>query len=147
MMGRNMTAIVEMRVHMDCPGCESKIKKALKKLDGVDEVDIEMEKQKVTVTGWADQMKVVKTVRKTGRKAELWPYPYNPEYHSFAHRYYNFYCNPSTHFSKPYSYNYHKHGYNGHDHGYYQEAPYSTIIDEQTSKMFSDENATGCSIM
>lgn len=25
---------VEMSVHMDCPGCESKIKKALQKLDG-----------------------------------------------------------------------------------------------------------------
>lgn len=26
--------IVEMCVHMDCPGCETKIKKALKKLRG-----------------------------------------------------------------------------------------------------------------
>lgn len=27
--------IVEMRVHMDCAGCESKIRKALQKLDGM----------------------------------------------------------------------------------------------------------------
>jgi len=38
---------------------------------GVDDIDIDMGLQKVTVTGWADQKKVLKTVRKTGRRAEL----------------------------------------------------------------------------
>lgn len=27
--------LVEMAVHMDCPGCETKIKKALRKLKGI----------------------------------------------------------------------------------------------------------------
>ncbi|CAK9152602.1 unnamed protein product [Ilex paraguariensis] len=146
--------IVEMRVHMDCPGCESKIKKALQKLDGVDNIDIDMGMQKVTVTGWAEQKKVLKTVRKTGRQAELWPFPYNPEYHDFTnYYYYNQYhhqSNPSSYLTfqqPPSSYNYFKHGYNGHDHGYYHQPPFSTIVDEPTRAMFSDENANACSIM
>ncbi|KAF7120172.1 hypothetical protein RHSIM_Rhsim13G0190000 [Rhododendron simsii] len=81
--------IVEMNVHMDCPGCESKIKKALQKLDGVDDIYIDMAMQKVTVMGSADQRKVLKTVRKTGRMAELWPFPYNPEYHAYTNYYFD----------------------------------------------------------
>ncbi|CAN4105586.1 unnamed protein product [Withania somnifera] len=145
-----MTQIVEMRVHMDCQGCQSKIRKALKKLHGVDNIDIDMNMQKVTVTGWAEQKKVLKTVRKTGRRAELWPYPYNPEYHNYMHHYYDtFYSRPGTYFAPPSSsYNYYVHGYNnGHAHGYYAELPHNTIFDERTRHMFSDENATGCSIM
>ncbi|XP_059664116.1 heavy metal-associated isoprenylated plant protein 28-like [Cornus florida] len=167
--------IVEMRVHMDCPGCESKIKKALQKLDGVDEVDIDMGMQKVTVTGWAEQKKVLKTVRKAGRKAELWPFPYNPEYHNFTHYYYHdqpqhhhhvvdddyyqgrpitsYYTSQSRPITSYYtsqpssSYNYRVHGYNGHDHGYYPQSPHSTVFDERTGAMFSDENPHACSIM
>ncbi|CAI9773235.1 unnamed protein product [Fraxinus pennsylvanica] len=179
--------IVEMRVHMDCPGCKKNIEKALKKLKGVDNVDIDMYMQKVTVTGWAEQKKVLKAVRKTGRTAELWPYPYNPEYHGYAPFYYNqyytsespanyyhassasyysnseapstynyhkhgynYYASPASYYSNteaPSTYNYHKHGYNGHTHGYYQQPPSSTIFDERTISMFSDDNATVCSIM
>ncbi|XP_010277036.1 PREDICTED: heavy metal-associated isoprenylated plant protein 20-like isoform X2 [Nelumbo nucifera] len=152
--------IVEMRVYMDCAGCESKIKKALQKLQGVDEIDIDMEMQKVTVTGWAEQRKVLKAVRKTGKRAELWPYPYNPEYHDYTHRYnyYNqqhFQSHPYTYYattqpassSSSSSYNYRKHGYDGHDHGYYQPPPYSTIFDERTGAVFSDDNPNACSIM
>ncbi|PIN19575.1 Copper chaperone [Handroanthus impetiginosus] len=149
--------IVEMRVSMDCPGCERKIKKALSKLDEVDNIEIDMNMQKVTVIGWADQNKVLKTVRKTGRTAELWPYPYNPEYHDYYNHYYGsttpanyFDSEPSDYFiaAKPTStYNYRKHGYSGHEHGYYQKPPSSAILDDQTATMFSDDNATGCSIM
>ncbi|KAF8409042.1 hypothetical protein HHK36_005114 [Tetracentron sinense] len=144
--------MVEMRVHMDCAGCESKIKKALQKIDGVDDIDIDMGMQKVTVTGWADQKKVLKTVRKTGRKAELWPFPYNPEYHNYTHHYYNQHqhgSHPLPYYtSQPSSsYNYYKHGYNGHDHGYYHQPAYSTVFDERTGAMFSDDNPNACSIM
>ncbi|KAF8391231.1 hypothetical protein HHK36_023533 [Tetracentron sinense] len=148
--------IVEMRVHMDCGGCESRIKKALQKLDGVDDIDIDMAMQKVTVTGWADQKKVLKTVRKTGRRTELWPYPYNPEYHNYTHHYYHQYQNqnqshPFTYYSSQpsSSYNYYKHGYDGHDHdhGYYHQPEHSTNFDERASAMFSDENPNACSIM
>ncbi|XVE51457.1 hypothetical protein DITRI_Ditri02bG0042300 [Diplodiscus trichospermus] len=134
--------MVEMRVHMDCEGCAAKIKKALSKLKGVDSIDIDIDKQKVTVMGWAasDQKKVLKTVRRTGRRAELWPYPFNSE-NQF---YYEYYQSQPTSAS---SYNYYKHGYDGHDHGYYQPPPYSTLIDQQASSIFSDENPHACSIM
>lgn len=148
-----MSTIVEMIVHMDCPGCESKIRKALQRLDGVDNIDIDMGMQKVTVTGCADQEKVLKTVRKNGRQAELWPFPYNPEYQNF-NQYYNYdqyqhQSDPTTYFTSDHSissYNYYEHDYNGHELGYYQP-PYSTILDQQASALFSDENSSACSIM
>ncbi|KAL0442662.1 UNVERIFIED_CONTAM: Heavy metal-associated isoprenylated plant protein 28 [Sesamum latifolium] len=117
--------------------------------------------QKVTVTGWADQNKVLKTVRKTGRKAELWPFPYNPEYHNFYTHYYRtlpdyFYSDDTNGYNSPANYivadlpsryNYHEHGYNGHEHGYYQQPPSLAILDDRATTMFSDDNATGCSVM
>ncbi|KDP33371.1 hypothetical protein JCGZ_12920 [Jatropha curcas] len=140
-----------MRVHMDCAGCESKVKNALQKLKGVDNVDIDMELQKVTVTGWADQKKVLKTVRKTGRRAELWQLPYNPEHYSSSAHYYdqhqvngplNYYASqPSS------SYNYYKHGYDSSDPAYYRHPVQSSIFGHQTGAAFSDENPHNCSIM
>lgn len=113
-----------------------------------------MDMQKVIVTGWVDQEKVLKTVRKTGRTAELWPLPYNPEYHDFNEYYYDQYqheIHPPTNYfvAEPepiFTYNYDVHGYNGQDHGYYRQPPYS-VFNEPNSAMFSDENAHGCSIM
>ncbi|XP_059664671.1 heavy metal-associated isoprenylated plant protein 28-like [Cornus florida] len=146
-----MSAVIEMQVHMDCAGCESKIKKALQKLKGVDDVDIDMDMQKVTVTGWAEQKKVLKTVRKTGRRAELWPFPYNQEYqhnnnnnnnnnNNHQQYYHTFQSQPSS------SYNYYKHGYS-HDRGYYHHPQHSTIFGDQTGVAFSDDNPHACSIM
>ncbi|GMH05506.1 hypothetical protein Nepgr_007346 [Nepenthes gracilis] len=79
--------MVVLKVHMDCSGCANKVRKALEKLDGVDEVDIDMEMKKVTVTGWAEEKKLLEAVRKTGRRAEPWPMPYNPNIHNFRHYY------------------------------------------------------------
>ncbi|CAL5342725.1 unnamed protein product [Camellia sinensis] len=147
---------IEMQVHMDCPGCENKIRKALQKLKGVDDIDIDMGMQKVTVTGWADQKKVLKKVRKTGRRAELWQLPHNPEdylYHNYNtnNHYYHqhHYGGLVTHHAPQpsSSYNYYKHGY---DYGgYYHQAPaaHSTIFGHQPGATFSDENPHGCFIM
>ncbi|XP_043701348.1 heavy metal-associated isoprenylated plant protein 28-like isoform X2 [Telopea speciosissima] len=147
----------EMKVHMDCAGCESKIRKALKKLEGVDEVDVDMGLQKVTVTGWAEQKKVLKTVRKTGRRAELWPFPYNPEYQTqqyyYSHQLHQHQSHqPVTYYSSTTpqpssSYNYYKHGYNDPGYGYYHGPAHSSIFDERAGAMFSDENPNACSIM
>ncbi|KAK8697782.1 hypothetical protein V6N13_113919 [Hibiscus sabdariffa] len=147
---RKMT-IIEMRVHMDCAGCESKVKSSLEKLKGVDEVDIDMGMQKVTVTGYADQKKVLKTVRKTGRRAELWQLPYNPEHHSLGTHYYNQHqCNgPMTYYAPQpsSSYNYYKHGYDSNDPSYYRLPVHSSIFGHQTGSAFSDENPHACSLM
>lgn len=137
---------------MDCPGCESKIKKALQKLDGVDDVDIDMSMQKVTVTGWVDRKKVLKKVRKTGRRAEFWPFPHNPEYYNCTPYYYNQQYQHQGHtFSyhtshPPTTYNYKKHGYT-YDHDYYHQPLDSVIVDDGARSVFSDDNAHACSIM
>ncbi|GLJ41291.1 hypothetical protein SUGI_0854690 [Cryptomeria japonica] len=100
-----------MQVNMDCGGCENKIRKVLSQLQGVDNVEIDMGMQNVTVTGYIDRKKVVKAVRGCVKKAEVWPYPYDAEYTCYIDRYYETQMFDS-------SYNYRKHGYNGSSHGY-----------------------------
>lgn len=107
---------------------------------GVDHLDIDMDKQKVTVTGYVDQRQVLKVVRRTGRKAEFWPYPYDSEYYPYAAQY----LDESTYTS---SYNYYMHGYNESVHGYFPDPPYPILIDDQTAHIFSDDNVHACSIM
>lgn len=99
-----------------------------------------MEKQKVRVTGYVERKKVLKVVRRTGRKAEYWPFPYNTEYYPYASEY----LNESTFTS---SYNYYMHGHNESVHGYFPDQPYSTLHD-QTVSLFSDDNVHAyCTIM
>ncbi|KAF8667241.1 hypothetical protein HU200_052906 [Digitaria exilis] len=75
---------VEMRVYMHCEGCARKVKKILRRLDGVEDVIADSKAHKVVVKGKkpaADPMKVVERVqKKTGRKVELLsPIPPPPE--------------------------------------------------------------------
>lgn len=139
-------SIVEMEVHMDCNGCERKIRKALSKLEGVETIDIEIQKKKVTVTGYADQMTVLNAVRSTGKKAEFWPYPYSSHYQSYSSQYH--YQQSSGHAAS--TYNYETDGYNNETvHGYYHsELPSSaTVMDDNATSLFSDENPHACSVM
>ncbi|OWM78708.1 heavy metal-associated isoprenylated plant protein 28-like isoform X2 [Punica granatum] len=140
-----------MRVHMDCGGCQSKVRSALEKLKGVDTVEIDLSLQKVTITGWADQKKVLKAVRKTGRRAELWQLPYNAECDNYS-IYNQHHCNGPTNLHAPQSsshYNYYKHGYDNSSYGRYYNyhGAHSTTFGHQTSAAFSDENPHACSIM
>ncbi|KAM0939614.1 putative heavy metal-associated domain, HMA, heavy metal-associated domain superfamily [Dioscorea sansibarensis] len=125
---------------------------------GVDGVDIDMSMQKVTVTGYVEQKKVLKTVRKTGRRAVLWPYTYNSEYNNGNNHYYPQHHpalhvtahSYSSHSSAPSSsYNYYKHGYDDSNiHVYNQSSAYnSNVIGERAGTMFSDDNTSACSIM
>ncbi|CAL5435305.1 unnamed protein product [Camellia sinensis] len=133
-------SIVELLVHMDCDGCEKRVRKAISKLDGVDSLDIDMDKQKVTVTGYVDQRRVLKVVRRTGRKAEFWPYPYDNDYYPYAAQY----LDEST-FSS--TYNYFTHGYNENIHGYLPDPLYSTVNTE-IYELFSEDNVHhACTIM
>ncbi|KAK6792013.1 hypothetical protein RDI58_011094 [Solanum bulbocastanum] len=69
---------VELKVRMDCEGCEMKIKNTLSSMSGVKSVEINRKQQKVTVTGYVEPNKVLKKAKSTGKKAEIWPYvPYN----------------------------------------------------------------------
>lgn len=107
---------------------------------GVATVDIDMDKQKVTVTGYVDQREVLKAVRRTGRKAEFWPCPYDAEYYPFALQYLEDSTYSSTH-------NYYQHGYNNMVHGYFPDPAYTMIVDDQTAALFNDENVHSCMIM
>ncbi|EPS66470.1 hypothetical protein M569_08310 [Genlisea aurea] len=124
---------------MDCRGCEKRIRRAVSKMKGVESMEIDMEKQKVTVKGYVDKAKVLKKVRRTGRKAEFWPFPYDSEYYGYTTEY----LDPSTFRS---SYNYYVHGYNESSHGYFPDHPYSTIDDRITYR-FSEENVHACNVM
>ncbi|KAF7801410.1 heavy metal-associated isoprenylated plant protein 45 [Senna tora] len=136
----NALSTVELKVHMDCEGCEKRIRRAISKIEGVDSLEIEMDKQKVTVIGYVDKRKVLKVVRRTGRKAEYWPFPYDSEYYPYASEY----LDESTFTS---SYNYYMHGHNESVHGYFPDQAYSTIQDE-TVFLFSDDNVHAyCTIM
>ncbi|XP_068310157.1 heavy metal-associated isoprenylated plant protein 45 [Pyrus communis] len=133
-------SIVELLVHMDCEGCEKRIRKAISKMEGVDSLEINMDTQKVTVTGYVDQRKVLKVVRRTGRRAEFWPFPYDSEYYPYASQYFD----ESTYSS---SYNYYMHGYNESVHGYFPDQLYSTVSDN-TVHLFSDDNVHAyCTLM
>ncbi|KAJ6408467.1 HEAVY METAL-ASSOCIATED ISOPRENYLATED PLANT PROTEIN 45 [Salix viminalis] len=136
----NALSIVELLVHMDCEGCEKRIRRAISKIEGVDSLEIDMEKQKVTVKGYVEQRKVLKVVRRTGRRAEFWPFPYDSEYYPYASQY----LDESTHTT---SYNYYRHGFNESVHGYFPDQAYYTIPDD-TVHLFSDDNVHAyCSIM
>ncbi|KAF5745668.1 Heavy metal transport/detoxification superfamily protein isoform 1 [Tripterygium wilfordii] len=136
----NAMSIVELLVHMDCQGCEKRIRKAISKIEGVDSLEIDMDTQKVTVTGYVDQRKVLKMVRRTGRKAEFWPFPYDSEYYPYASQY----LDESNYAS---SYNYYRHGFNESVHGYFPDQAYSTV-DDNTVHLFSEDNVHAyCTIM
>ena len=69
---------VEMKVRIDCEGCESKIRQTLEGMDGVTGVEVVPRQNRVTVTGYVDAATVMRRVaRKTGKRVDPWPYvPY-----------------------------------------------------------------------
>ncbi|XP_016200606.1 heavy metal-associated isoprenylated plant protein 27-like [Arachis ipaensis] len=77
---------VEIKVKMDCEGCERRVKKSVEGMKGVTEVEVEPKQSKLTVKGYVDPEKVLERVRqRTGKKAEFWPYvPYDVVPHPYA---------------------------------------------------------------
>ncbi|XP_059443441.1 heavy metal-associated isoprenylated plant protein 30-like [Corylus avellana] len=131
---------VELRVRMCCTGCERVVKDAIHKLKGVDSVEVDLELEKVTAVGYVDRNKVLKAVRRAGKRAEFWPYPEPPLYYTSSDRYFR----DTTHEFKE-SYNYYKHGYNlGDRHG---TIPISHRGDDKVSNMFNDDNVNACCLM
>ncbi|KAJ1283528.1 hypothetical protein BS78_03G135200 [Paspalum vaginatum] len=59
--------ITELSVRMDCNGCEHKIRKTLRAIDGVSEVSIDQANHKIMVVGMADPERIVKAIRKIKR--------------------------------------------------------------------------------
>ncbi|XP_008790801.2 heavy metal-associated isoprenylated plant protein 23-like [Phoenix dactylifera] len=129
---RKQLQTVELKVRMDCEGCELKVKKALSSMKGVQSVDINRKQQKVTVTGYVEQHKVLKKAKSTGKKAEIWPYvPYNLVLHPYAAQAYDKKAPP----------------------GYVRNVEAITISsqpyrqEDQLTNLFSDDNPNACSVM
>lgn len=123
---------VELKVRMDCDGCELKVKKALSSLSGVKSVDISRKQQKVTVIGNVEASKVLKKAKSTGKKAEIWPYvPYNLVAQPYAAQAYDKKAPP------------------GYVRNVENTATTGTVIryEDPYSTMFSDDNPNACSIM
>ena len=77
---------VEIKVKMDCEGCERKVRRSVEGMKGVTQVDIDRKASKLTVTGYVEPKKVVARVaHRTGKKVEIWPYvPYDVVDHPYA---------------------------------------------------------------
>ncbi|XP_010545927.1 PREDICTED: heavy metal-associated isoprenylated plant protein 20 isoform X2 [Tarenaya hassleriana] len=136
---------VEIRVpNLDCEGCASKLKKTLLKLKGVEEVEVEMETQKITARGYRlEEKKVLKAVRRTGKAAEPWPY--RPGYSHFA----SFYKYPSYVTDHFYSDVHRSESSAGVHTFFHTPAVYSVAVagDEVAASLFSDDNPHACTIM
>ncbi|GFS36568.1 Heavy metal-associated isoprenylated plant protein [Actinidia chinensis var. chinensis] len=83
---RRQLQTVEIKVKIDCEGCERRVRRAVEGMKGVQSVDIEPKQHKLTVVGYVDPEKVVARVaHRTGKKAEIWPYvPYDTVGHPYA---------------------------------------------------------------
>lgn len=109
---------------------------------GVDSVQVELEMEKVTVVGYVDRNKVLKAVRRAGKRAEFWP-TNQPLYFTTS---YNYFKDMTNEYKE--SYNYWRHGYNdvhGDKHG---SIHVTQRGDDKVSNMFNDDNVNAtCSIM
>ncbi|KAJ0495044.1 putative heavy metal-associated domain, HMA, heavy metal-associated domain superfamily [Helianthus annuus] len=61
-----------LRVNLHCDGCKQKVKKILQRIEGVYQVSIDAEQQKVTVSGSVDSTILLKKLVKAGKHAEIW---------------------------------------------------------------------------
>ncbi|PIN03242.1 Copper chaperone [Handroanthus impetiginosus] len=131
---------VELKVRMCCTGCERIVKEAIYKLRGIDSIHVDLEMEKVTVNGYVDRNKVLKAVRRSGKRAEFWPYPDPPLYFTSAGHYFK---DMTVEYKE--SYNYWRHGYNEADrHG---SLPATFRGDDRVSNLFNDDNVNSCCLM
>ncbi|KMT18630.1 hypothetical protein BVRB_2g027590 [Beta vulgaris subsp. vulgaris] len=63
---------VVLKVNVNCHGCRLKVKKILKKIEGVYAVNVDAEQQRVIVKGIADSATIIKKLARSGKHAELW---------------------------------------------------------------------------
>ncbi|KAI9088566.1 hypothetical protein K1719_029680 [Acacia pycnantha] len=64
------TCVLKVNIH--CDGCKQKVKKLLQKIEGVYQVQLDAEQQKVTVSGCVDSETLIKKLVRAGKYAELW---------------------------------------------------------------------------
>ncbi|KAL2518893.1 Heavy metal transport/detoxification superfamily protein [Abeliophyllum distichum] len=121
---------VEIKVKMDCDGCERKVKNSVSSIKGVKSVNVNRKQSRVTVSGYVEPNKVLNKVKSTGKKAEFWPYvQYNLAYYPYA---------PGA---------YDKKAPSGYVRDVAQAYPSPNAPVEKYTTFFSDENVNACSIM
>ncbi|KAH0990999.1 hypothetical protein GBA52_002482 [Prunus armeniaca] len=99
-------------------------------LPSAKQVEVNRKQSRVTVTGYVEPNKVLKKVKSTGKKAELWPYvPYNLVAYPYATGAYD------------------KKAPSGYVRNVAQALPSPGAPDDKYTTMFSDENPNACSIM
>lgn len=127
---------------------------------GVDTVEIDVDRQKVTVTGYVDREEVLKMVKRTGRTTQFWPFPYNGYYGDY-YTYPSQRLEQSDHkiyqaentFSYSGKYDFYddfQNLDNSSVNGYYPRPAQKvqpTTIDENALHLFSDDNAHACTVM
>uniref|UniRef100_A0A2P2JGB1 Metal ion binding protein n=2 Tax=Rhizophora mucronata TaxID=61149 RepID=A0A2P2JGB1_RHIMU len=121
---------VEIKVKMDCDGCERKVKEAARNMKGVRSVEVNRKQSRVTVSGYVEPNKVLNKIKSTGKRAEFWPYvPYNLVAYPYVAQAYD------------------KKAPSGYVKNAVQALPSPNAPDEKFTSMFSDENPNACSIM
>lgn len=69
-----MASVVELKVAMMCNGCKGAVERVATKIEGVDKVDVDLETQKVVITGSnLNKEAVFEKIAKTGKATEYWP--------------------------------------------------------------------------
>ncbi|KAI3428920.1 Lipase_GDSL domain-containing protein [Psidium guajava] len=83
---RKQLQTVEIKVRMDCEGCERRVRKSVDSMRGVNKVEVDPKHMKLTVIGYVDPGKVLRRVRhRTGKACEFWPYvPYELVDHPYV---------------------------------------------------------------
>uniref|UniRef100_A0A5B6ZJN2 HMA domain-containing protein n=1 Tax=Davidia involucrata TaxID=16924 RepID=A0A5B6ZJN2_DAVIN len=64
------TCVLKVNIH--CDGCKQKVKKLLQRIEGVYQVNIDAEQQRVSVSGSVDSATLIKKLIRAGKHAELW---------------------------------------------------------------------------
>jgi copper chaperone len=59
------------KVTMTCSGCRGAVERALKKVDGIQEMKVSLEDQLVTVTTHLSKEFIFDVISKTGKKTEM----------------------------------------------------------------------------
>ncbi|XP_057960806.1 heavy metal-associated isoprenylated plant protein 22 [Malania oleifera] len=127
---RKLMQTVDIKVKMDCDGCERKVKHAVSSMKGAKTVEVNRKQSRVTVSGYVDPRKVLKKVQSTGKRAEFWPYvPYNLVAYPYVAQAYDKKAPP------------------GYVKNVVQALPGPNAVDERLTALFSDENPHACSIM
>ncbi|KEH40541.1 putative heavy metal-associated domain, HMA [Medicago truncatula] len=121
---------VEIKVKMDCDGCERRVRNSVAYMKGVKQVEVNRKQSKVTVSGNVDRNRVLKKIQNTGKRAEFWPYiPYNLVAYPYISQAYD------------------KKAPSGYVKNSIQALSSPNAMDEKLTNMFSDENPNACSIM